>query len=106
MLQFRVVGLDGRESLIEGFTNILGARYQIEPTGTNREFAPFILNLILSIAKAQAFVLHQLGNALFEHIVVTFEEEQAEDVVLEVGGVDGTAQDVGGLPEPGLQRFE
>lgn len=106
VLQFRVIGLDSRERLVQGFTNILSARYQIEPARTDRELAPFVLYLLLGIAIAQAFVLHQLGYTLIEHVVVTLKEEQAEDVVLEVRGVDGTAQNVRRFPEPGLQRFE
>ena len=45
-------------------------------------------------------------DALLEHVVEALEEQQAEDVVLEVRRVDGAAQDVGGLPEPGFEGVE
>lgn len=52
VLQLSIISLDGRECLIQGLTDIFGARDEIEPPGTYGEFSPFVLDLILSIAIA------------------------------------------------------
>lgn len=100
VLQFGVVRLDGGEGLVQCLANVLGACNQVGPASAQRELAPLVLHFVERIRFAETFFLHQVTDAFFEHVIETLEEQQAEDVVLEVGGVDGAAQDVGGLPEP------
>jgi hypothetical protein len=106
MLQLGVVGLDVREGLVQRFADVLGACDQAGPAGIGREDAPLGLHLHGGFLLAELFVLLQLTDALLEHVVEALEEQQAEDVVLEVRRVDGAAQDVGGLPEPGFEGVE
>ena len=100
VLQFGVVRFDGGECLVQRLADVLGPGNQLRPPGRAGEVPPLVFDLFLSLCRAQALGLHQLGNTLHEHIVEALEEQQAEDVVFEVRRVDRAAQDVGLLPEP------
>jgi len=44
-----------------------------------------------------------MSAAISEDVGEALEEDEGEDEVLELGGVDGAAADAGGVPEPGFQ---
>ena len=51
-------------------------------------------------------LLQRLRELLVVNVADPLEEEEREDVGLEVGGINGAAQDVCGLPEVGLKSLE
>ena len=106
VLQLGVVGFDGGEGFVQRLANGLGAGDQAGPAGIRRERAPFVLHLVFSLRFGQVFVFFGGKNAFVKHVVEALQKEQAEDVVFEIGRVDGAAQNVGGLPEPALQGIK
>ena len=48
--------------------------------------------------------VERVGDFLVPDVTDPLEEEKRKDVRLEVGGIDGAAEDVGGLPEVRLER--
>jgi hypothetical protein len=45
----------------------------------------------------------EVGDLVVEHVGEPLEEDERQDVVLELGGVERPADLAGGLPQPGLQ---
>ena len=70
------------------------------PAGCLGQIEPDELVVLVYILGVPALV----GQLVVEDIRQALEEDQGEDVVLELGRVDGAADDTRGLPEPVLER--
>ena len=100
---FRVDRLDGTERAPQRPAHVARRPADVGPVGAGRDDEPVVgrrlrVALVAGLVEGVAVLLvPDVGEAL--------EEEQREDVLLVVAGVDQAAQEVGGAPEVRFQRL-
>ena len=98
-VQPRALAGDGADGVGQQLAECGGLLLQIRPAraGRNIEADEFVVlvNKAGTGAEALQLVLVNVGEAL--------EEDEREDLVLELGRVNGAADDAGGFPKPGFE---
>ena len=97
----RVRLLDFAHSPLDGLADVGGARLQVRPVAALRNLEPVLFGQrrVLFVSSG---LIERLDPLFVVDVTDSLEEQQREDVGLEVGGVDGAAQDVGCIPQPRL----
>ncbi len=94
-----------RMGILQGMADVRASVPHLSPVAFTGDLKPVVLGE--QSEGHVAFGLLQSGvGFLVVNVTEPFEEEQREDVGLEVSGIDGTAQDVGGFPEVGFEFIE
>src|SRR3954471_2359639 len=92
------------EGGVQMLTDVRGVFANVLPEMTRWDVEPVLIRIG---SKVRITILrHPLFVFLLPHVTEAFEEKQAENVMFVVCGIDGPAQDVGGLPEMAFKLAE
>src|SRR5262249_32756092 len=102
----RVLLGHGADGVGQVLADLGGLLADVGPPGVGRDVEAGELVVLLDELRGRARVaevLGEVGQLIVENVGQALEEDEWEDVVLELGGVERPADDAGGLPEPRLQ---
>ena len=97
-----VGGLDGPQGVLEGAADVLGDLPHLAPVGLRRDLEAVVLREGGELRVTAGLRQRRLG-LLVEDVAQALVEQQREDELLVVAGVDGAAQEHGRAPEVGFE---
>ena len=99
-LQARIVLLDGEHGVVDDLADLgrVGGIGDAAPAGFRRDEKHVLLRVGVRILLESLALLHELVAPRFEPVGEVFQEDEAEDDVFVLGGVQIAAENAGGIP--------